>query len=141
MSKSYISKKLRIIVEKRANRCCEYCKSQANFSPSPFNVEHIIPESKDGTTLLKNLAFACAGCNSYKYTKTSVYDAISQKVVSLFHPRTPKWEEHFKWSKDFLKIIALTPIGRVTANTLKINRDEVVNLRKVLFAFGEHPPK
>ncbi len=29
----------------RAHACCEYCVSQARFSPDPFSVEHIIPKS------------------------------------------------------------------------------------------------
>jgi hypothetical protein len=34
---------LRAAVRKRANYCCEYCKSQDQISSSPFSIEHIIP--------------------------------------------------------------------------------------------------
>ena len=34
----------------------------------------------------------------------------------------------------------LTPIGRVTVALLRLNRDYVLNLRKLLMLAGEHPP-
>jgi hypothetical protein len=37
-------------------------------------------------------------------------------------------------------IIGLTPIGRTTVEALQLNREGVVNLRRVLYAMGEHPP-
>lgn len=38
------------------------------------------------------------------------------------------------------QIIGLTPTGRATVEALRLNRPEVVNLRRLLFAHGEHPP-
>jgi hypothetical protein len=37
-------------------------------------------------------------------------------------------------------IIGLTPTGRATIEALHLNRANVVNLRRVLYALGEHPP-
>gem|GEM_PF-4995517 len=37
-------------------------------------------------------------------------------------------------------IIGITPIGRATVEELQLNRNGVVNLRKVLYQMGEHPP-
>jgi 5-methylcytosine-specific restriction endonuclease McrA len=56
---------LRRLVAERARWRCEYCHSPATFPTQPFNVDHIIPRSKNGLTSLENLALAC-GCNSYK---------------------------------------------------------------------------
>lgn len=67
MSKTYIPKKIRKIVFERANGCCEYCQAIAKFVPDTFQIEHIIPETKDGESDLTNLALACQGCNSVKY--------------------------------------------------------------------------
>jgi len=51
-----------------------------------------------------------------------------------------KWNEHFAWSLDFALIFGLTPTGRATAETLQMNREGVVNLRRALYIIGEHPP-
>jgi hypothetical protein len=37
-------------------------------------------------------------------------------------------------------MIGLTAIGRATVETLHLNREELVNLRQILYAMGEHPP-
>jgi len=50
------------------------------------------------------------------------------------------WSEHFVWSEDFTEIIGKTAKGRATIKTLKLNRQRVINLRRVLIFAGEHPP-
>ena len=65
-----ISDRLRREVIERAQNQCEYCRSQANFCPDPFSVEHIIPVSQGGESLSENLALACQGCNNAKYAHT-----------------------------------------------------------------------
>jgi hypothetical protein len=61
--------------------------------------------------------------------------------VSLFHPREQRWDEHFAWNDDFTLMVGLTPMGRATIAALQLNRPGLVNLRRVLYAIGEHPPK
>ena len=129
----------RLVVE-RARGCCEYCRSQARFAIQSFSTEHIIPTSRNGKTTLDNLALACQGCNNHKYTKTEARDPVSDKVVLLYHPRQHRWHDHFTWSDDFTLVIGLTPIGRATIEALHLNREELINLRRVLYAMGEHPP-
>lgn len=124
----------------RAKQCCEYCWSQARFSTQSFAIEHIQPISRGGKTSLENLALACPGCNSYKSDKIEGYDPINKQVVPLYHPRQDKWQEHFQWSNDFSLMIGITPIGRVTVHNLQLNRNGIVNLRKVLYEMGLHPP-
>src|SRR2546428_7201939 len=51
-------------VAQRAKECCEYCQSQARFSPDSFSVEHIVPRSRGGVDVSANLALSCQGCNS-----------------------------------------------------------------------------
>ncbi|MCB0521729.1 MAG: HNH endonuclease [Saprospiraceae bacterium] len=92
---------MKAAVKKRANLCCEYCKAQENLSSSPFSIEHIIPLAKNGTDELDNLAFACPGCNNYKFTHLEAVDPVSGETVPLFHPRQHDWNEHFQWSEDF----------------------------------------
>lgn len=128
-------------VYQRANGCCEYCQILMTYVPDPYVIEHIIPISKGGTNDLDNLALSCHGCNNTKYNKTEGIDAITGKKAPLFHPRNDKWDKHFKWNEDFTKMIGISPKGRVTIEILKVNREELLNLRNLLALVGEHPPK
>jgi 5-methylcytosine-specific restriction endonuclease McrA len=58
------SSSLKAEVAQRAKDCCEYCRSQAKFSPDPFSIEHIVPRSQGGETNSTNLALSCQGCNN-----------------------------------------------------------------------------
>ena len=136
-----VSPKLRREVIKRANGICEYCYANSELSQDPFDVEHIIPNFVEGATVLENLALACHGCNLHKSTKTTGYDNISEETVRLFNPRIDIWNEHFAWAQEFTLIIGLTPIGRVTVDELTMNRQGLVNQRRIFYLFGKHPPK
>lgn len=140
MPESRVSAQLKREVAERAKGCCEYCRSQASFAVQSFSVEHIIPKSKRGKTQSDNLALACQGCNNHKYNKIEGRDPITGKTTSLYHPRTHLWQDHFAWNDDFTFIIGLTSTGRATIETLQLNRAELINLRRVLYAMGEHPP-
>jgi 5-methylcytosine-specific restriction endonuclease McrA len=140
MPEQHVTTEQKQAVLERARGCCEYCRSQARFATQPFSTEHIIPRHWGGETTLDNLALACQGCNNHKYTKTEGYDPVSDKVVSLYHPRQQRWHDHFAWNDDFTLVIGLTPTGRATIKALQLNREELVNLRRVLYAMGEHPP-
>lgn len=140
MPRDYISAALKRQVFNRGKGCCEYCRSQARFAIDSLVIEHILPIGRGGETIADNLALACQGCNNYKYTKIAGSDPISAQTVPLYNPRTMQWNEHFAWSEDTTIIIGLTPIGRATVQTLRLNREGVVNLRQALRATGHHPP-
>ena len=74
MLRPYLSPATRQLVFERAGRCCEYCKSPADFATEPFSVEHIIPLVKYGLNDLINLALSCLGCNYFKSTKTEFFE-------------------------------------------------------------------
>lgn len=128
------------LVRSRARGCCEYCRSQECFATQSFSVEHIIPLQAGGESQPENLALACQGCNNHKYIKTEDLDPSTGEVAPLFHPRRQRWRDHFIWSYDFGRILGLTPTGRATVDALHLNREGLVNLRRILFASGEHPP-
>lgn len=107
MPRNRIQVELRRLVEQRAYYCCEYCRCQAAFATQSLSVEHIVPVHLGGDNSLDNLALACQGCNSHKYTKL---------------------------------IIGISSIGRATVEALKLNRPGLMNLRRVLYTLGEHPP-
>ena len=127
-------------IAERARWRCEYCKSPSEFATQAFSVEHILPLCRGGNTTLDNLALACPGCNSHKYAKIEAPDPVDGKMVRLFNPRTQAWREHFHWNIGFAEIVGLTPTGRATVNALRLNRPGVVNMRRVLFMAGYHPP-
>lgn len=140
MTEARVTNSQKQAVAQRANYCCEYCLSQLRYSPDPFSIEHITPLSRGGLNRMDNLAFACQGCNSRKYTSTTAIDPISGEMVSLYHPRQERWNDHFAWNDDFTRMLGLTPTGRATIESLQLNRDGVVNLRQVLHTIDKHPP-
>jgi hypothetical protein len=141
MPSEYIPEKLRKQVIKRAGGYCEYCRCPDTTTNTPFSIDHIIPKSKGGKTVLSNLAYACFGCNSIKHNKRTAFDPFTRKRVALFHPRKQKWTDHFSWSDDFKLMLGLTPTGRATIEAMGLNRFGVINLREVLYDSDQHPPE
>ncbi|MEN9612135.1 MAG: hypothetical protein RLZZ628_2949 [Bacteroidota bacterium] len=127
-------------VQQRAQFCCEYCLAQANISADSFVMEHILPVAKGGSNHLDNLAYSCQRCNNHKFTATHALDEVTGTTAPLYNPRDEVWENHFEWSDDFTEILGKSPTGRATVNRLKLNRVNLVNLRRILVKLGLHPP-
>lgn len=66
---------------------------------------------------------------------------MTGETAPLYHPRHQTWSDHFEWSADFTLIVGLTPTRRATVEVLHLNRERLANLRRVLYAMGEHPPE
>ena len=139
MSDTYIPTRWRDEIAARANSNCEYCRVQSWFT-GPFSIDHIVPASKNGTTTMDNLAFACLACNLAKSDRTESLDPLTGVLAPFFNPRNQRWLDHFCWNDDATIIIGLTMSGRATVEALHLNRADVVHLREVLVAFGDHPP-
>lgn len=135
-----LTRRQREVVYQRARGCCEYCLSQVEYSPDPFSIEHIVPQSRAGTHELSNLALSCQGCNNRKFTATRAPDPVTGELAPLYHPRRDHWADHFAWSDDCLLLVGLTPTGRATIEKLALNRPGVVNLRRLLRLIQRHPP-
>ncbi|WP_235526708.1 hypothetical protein [Nostoc piscinale] len=82
-----------------------------------------------------------SGLQQSQIYKIAGYEPLTGETVPLYHPRQQLWNENFAWNHDFTLVIGLTPTGRATVETLQLNREGVVNLRRVLYAMGEHPPE
>jgi hypothetical protein len=106
-----------------------------------FEFEHIIPRSAGGATVYENLCFSCPTCNRCKANRTTTLDSATQQEVRLFHPQQDAWVEHFDWSEDATTLIGLTPVGRATIMLLRMNRPQLIRLRRMWVAMGEHPPE
>ena len=131
---------IRRVVAARAKGYCEYCRCSDLFATESFTIEHIQPRSKGGETVLDNLAWSCFGCNSHKHAKITAIDPVTGVSIPLFNPRQQSWNNHFQWNEDLTMIMGKSPCGRATVDTLKLNRQGVMNLRRVLAASGFHPP-
>ena len=97
-----ISQFIQLKVRKRANYLCEYCHADERWQFVTFTIDHIIPTSQGGDDSLENLALACFNCNRLKSDKQFI------GKIPLFNPRQMIWNEHFIWSKDFLRILPKT---------------------------------
>jgi len=140
MSRAYISPTLRRAVSERARLHCCYCQTSQHIVGSEFTIDHIIPESLGGVTLLENLCLAGWSCNLYKQDRVTAFDPDTGEVVRLFHPFRQQWQDHFAWFENGLLIMGITPTGRTTVNALRLNRLALVNSRRLWISAGWHPP-
>lgn len=141
MSKTKLPIAVRRFVENRAKGYCEYCLCHKDFATDSFCMEHILPLADDGSNDTDNLAYACGNCNGHKHAKTQAIDPISNQITVFFNPRLDIWADHFEWDTSATLILGKTSVGRVTIDTLKMNRFSVINIRKGMIAIGIHPPK
>jgi hypothetical protein len=103
----------------RAGDRCEYCLMHQSLQGATFHIEHVVPQSHGGKSLLANLALACARCNLRKAECVQAIDRESGNLVSLFNPRVDEWREHFEWH-GFL-LVPRSPTGRATIDRLELN--------------------
>jgi len=124
--------KLRTLVEARADGRCEYCKRyQELVGATFFEVEHIMPRILGGLTSPDNLALACRRCNLLKGEVIEASDPRTRRSVRLFHPRADRWHEHFRRSRNQLRIYGRTTIGRATAALLRFNDTSEQRTRQI----------
>lgn len=137
---STIPARLRESVEIRWRYQCAYCRSQSRIAGGSFTIDHIVPESLGGSTVIENLCLACWDCNLNKGTRLSGVDPQTGDRVRLFHPNRQGWDDHFQWSQDSLFVIGRTAIGRATVIALRLNRPQLVLARTLWVEAGWHPP-
>ncbi len=106
-----------------------------------FEIDHIIPQSAGGRTHEENLCLSCPTCNRHKAARHTVRDPETQKEVTLYHPQVNDWGEHFAWNDSGIRVVGLTPVGRATVEALRMNRPQIVQLRRYWVALGLHPPE
>lgn len=141
MQRSSIPKSLDEKVRAAARNRCGYCLSPQHLVMARLEIEHIIPKSRGGTSSEDNLWLSCPLCNNAKRDRTSAVDPISGTESLLFNPRTQKWTDHFRWSKDGLRIEGLSPTGRATVSLLQLDSDtDMLLVRSYWIQAGWHPP-
>ncbi|MDZ7964531.1 MAG: HNH endonuclease signature motif containing protein [Nostoc sp. DedSLP03] len=123
----------------RANHRCEYCQAPEVVFNFPFEVEHIIPISRQGANNKANLALACRSCNLRKGTRINGTLPDSNTEVRLFHPKENQWSEHFQVDVESGKIRGMTPVGEVTVEYLTMNSPAQVAARQLWIRLGLFP--
>ena len=137
---SYVPAALRRRVSEHFSHCCAYCRTAEKLTVAIFEFEHIRPRSVGGETAFENICYCCPTCNRYKSNRISAIDPDTHQEVALFHPHRDAWQQHFVWNDDATQIIGLSSIGRATISALKMNRRQVVRVRRMWATMGEHPP-
>jgi hypothetical protein len=126
-------------IAQRANHCCEYCKAPEVVFNFPFEVEHIMPLSRQGSNEEANLALACRSCNLRKSNHICGIPSGSNTEVRFFHPRNDQWGEHLRVSTESGEIVGRTSIGEVTLESLEMNSPAQVAARQLWIRLGLFP--
>jgi hypothetical protein len=108
------------LVKTRAAGRCEYCHAPQLIGQA-FHLDHIIPRAAGGATSAQNLCMACSHCNIAKAGRVAAVDPVTGEQVLLFNPRRDQWDEHFRWSADWARLLGRTPVGRATVTALTMN--------------------
>jgi hypothetical protein len=77
--------KLRQQVAQRSRFRCSYCLTQEKIIGTLFTIDHIIPESLNGSSDLENLTLACWECNLIKNDRIAGIDPHTGLQVRLFN--------------------------------------------------------
>jgi hypothetical protein len=124
-------------VRRRANHRCEYCRIHQRIYPDfTFHIEHVVARQHGGGDDPDNLALSCHLCNHKKGPNLSGVDPQTGLVTRLFHPRTDRWEEHFR-ALESGHILGLTDVGRTTIQLLFMNSEIRIRIRREMLRLRE----
>ena len=127
------------LVAARAGHRCEYCRAPEVIFNFPFEVELIVPSSRDGADDEANLALTCRACNLHKGSHLTALDDQTESFVRFFDPRHDQWNEHFQVATATGTMQGLTAIGRATVLRLRMNSEVQVAARRQWMRLGLYP--
>ena len=134
-----LSRALRKRLAEAANHRCSYCRSPVIVG-IPMVIDHILPLVAGGSSSFDNLCLACYRCNERKGKRINDIDPLTGATVFLFNPRSQNWVDHFAWHENDLEIVALSDVGRVTVQLLRLNDEWLIQARRLWKISGVHPP-
>jgi len=134
----YVPVEMRRAVRERASMRCEYCLIHEKDAFFPHEPDHIIAVKHRGVTEIQNLAWTCFLCNRAKGSDIASVDESSGQVVRLFNPRLDSWSDHFELLIDG-NLEAKSGIARATLSLLKLNRPELLAIRRLLGKTNRKP--
>lgn len=135
----YVPVDLQRRIRERFENCCAYCRTAEHLTATTFEFEHIQPRCAGGSTTLENLCLSCPMCNRYKSDQDTGIDPKTQLTSLLFHPQQDQWHDHFAWHAGGVEIVGLTAKGRATTALLKMNRPQMIRIRRLWIELGVHP--
>lgn len=138
MRPDYVPARVRREVVRRAWSRCEYCGLAQEGQEATFHVDHVVPASAGGRTVSANLALACVTCSLRKSDRQQGVDPLTQETVRLFDPRADAYAAHFEFRG--VTLVGVTPIGRATLETLRMNNLRSRGVRLTQQEFGTYPP-
>ena len=136
------SARARQAVIRRAKGYCEYCQSPMRYSPDPFAVEHIVPAWQEAAmtpaiwrspvkaATTSNLWYRGLGPGHRRHGP-----AFSSSPAALEPPLSLEPGHHGRRGTNAI------PRPCYQRERLRLNREGVVNLRRVLATIGQHPPQ
>jgi hypothetical protein len=133
-----ISGEMRLRVEERAGRRCEYCRLHSALQGGTFHVDHIQPLSAGGSDDFENLSFACLTCNLAKSNRAALIDPETGNPVPMFDPRRDAWSSHFRFEGYCL--VGQTACGRAVVAAFDLNTPKYFFIRSAEEQFGLYPP-
>jgi HNH endonuclease len=132
-----ISDKIRLIVAKRAEFRCEYCRIHSDDLFLSFEIDHIIALKHGGGNHPDNLAYACPHCNQHKGSDFATLLNDFNDIVRLFNPRIDHWFDHFEAING--EILAQTRIGEASIKIFRFNQPDLLIIRRLLTQAGRYP--
>jgi 5-methylcytosine-specific restriction endonuclease McrA len=118
-----VSPATRRVVRERAVFRCDYCHADERWQYVRFTMDHVVPQSEQGSDEADNLVLACRNCNERRGNRSQALDPLSGETVALFNPRTDRWGDHFAWDPEKLRIMGISATGRATVALLDMNDD------------------
>ncbi len=116
----------RQFVRQRANFSCEYCGVSETDVGGELTIDHFQPQSKNGSDEMENLVYACVRCNLYK----SDYFPVKSTDKPIWNPRIENRENHFIELPNG-ELHGLSETGKFTIELLRLNRQPLINHRKI----------
>jgi hypothetical protein len=126
-----MSSSIPVKLRKHFANCCAYCRTAEDLTATTFEFEHILPRAAGGETVFENICLSCPMCNRYKSDRVHWQDAALPTPSALFHPHHDRWSDHFTWNEGATELIDLTPVGRATIAALKMNRPQMIRVRRM----------
>lgn len=106
-----------------------------------LEIEHVLPLARSGSDDESNLWLACPICNGHKADKIEAVAPETGLRAALFNPCVQRWQDHFRWMEDGIRIIGTTPSGRATIVALHLSDDpDALTVRSYWVLVGWQPP-
>jgi hypothetical protein len=106
----------------------------------PMVIAPIIPLVSGGSSTPDHRCLACDRGNEFKGSRTEAAGLIDGNLTVFFHPRLPRWSEHFAWHEHGATTAGLMSCGRTTIEALRLNNDGIMQARRLWILVGLPPP-